>query len=278
MYFHLTARVHGICLTDIHIAALLWEGLRRAFREALAAVLMPNHPHLIVGTQDGAAARHLLAAVLSGVTRYCLRRPGLGNPSWDVAPLEPPIPDRLHLARDIRYVLLNPCRAGLVSDPLEWLWTTHRDVVGAIVDPWVTAPRLAAALGRPRAGFLQEHHAYVSGDPSVCVAGTPLPKPVLRTMPTSVGLAHVQAAALAATRAPAEELRHRSLARRLLVQIAAEHGWRRPVMLGRMCGIARQSVHRLFGRPLTRAAIEPARLCLGDKRLMRPYLKAEVAP
>jgi hypothetical protein len=273
MYFHhLTARVRGVCLTDLRVAPVLWGGLRRAFPETLASLLMPTHPHLIVGAPDELAPRRRLAAVLSGMTRYCRNQPDLGNPTWEVAPAEPPIADRQHLARDIRYVLLNPCRAGLVADPLEWLWSTHRDVIGAIVDPWVTASRLAAALGRPRKSFAAELHRYVSGDPSVRVEGTPLPTPALPTVPARVGLAQVRAAALAATRSAPEELLRRSLARRLLIQLAAAYGWRRPQALSRICGVARQSVHRLLDTLLERAVMEPAALCLGDERLMRPYL------
>lgn len=271
MFFHLTARVRGINLTRIEIAPVLWAGLRRAFADALAALLMPTHPHLIVGAKDGTRLKHRLAAVLSGVTRYCRCR-GLGNPCWEVAPLEPPMSDREYLGRAVRYVLLNPCRAGLVADPLEWLWTTHRDVVGAVVDPWVTAARLAASLGRVRARFVEEHHAYVSGDPSVCVAGTPMPRRATPSQPTGVGLAQVRAAALAATRSSPDELRRQSLARRLLIQLAKENGWSRPQLLGRLCGLARQSVHRLLNVPLERTVMDPALLCLGDARLMHPYL------
>lgn len=32
-------------------------------------------------------------------------------------------------------------------------WSTHRDVVGAITDPWIDATRLAHALGRPPRRF-----------------------------------------------------------------------------------------------------------------------------
>ena len=74
----------------------------------------------------------------------------------------------------MRYTVLNPSRAGIVDDPLSWPWSTHRDVVGAIADPWVTAERLGAALGS-RMASAQDIHAYVSGDPSVAIAGTPFP-------------------------------------------------------------------------------------------------------
>jgi hypothetical protein len=273
MYLHLTARVRGVCLTDFRIAPVLWGGLRRAFPDALASLVMPNHPHLIAGASDEMAPRRRLAAVLSGVTRYCRNQPDLGTPTWEVAPVGPPIADRQHLERDIRYVLLNPCRAGLVVDPLEWLWSTHRDVMGAVVDPWVTASRLAAALGRRRNGFAAELHRYVSSDPSVRVEGTPPPTPAVPAAPPRVGLAQVRAAALAATRAAPAELGRRSLTRRLLIQLAAAYGWRRPQALSRLCGVARQTIHRLLDTRLAPAVMDPAALCLGDERLLRPYLE-----
>jgi hypothetical protein len=42
------------------------------------------------------------------------------------------------LARQVRYIVLNPCRDRIVGDPLSWMWSTQRDVMGATVQPWVT--------------------------------------------------------------------------------------------------------------------------------------------
>jgi len=272
MFFHLTATAYGVSLVQPKVAAALWDSLRRVFPTALAAVIMPDHPHVIVDTDQAAAARRCLAAAASGVARRVGTQPDGSVLRWDVAPLRPPIPNRLHLARDIRYVLLNPCRAGLVADPLEWYWTTHRDVVGAVADPWVTVPHLAAALGRPAAGFARGHHAYVSADSSVRVSGTPLPRTARESSPTSVGLAQLCAAAVAATRSFPESLRRRSTARRLLVQLARRNGWYRPAALAELCGVTRQSIHRLLSEPLAPAAMAAGAMCLGDERLLRPFL------
>ena len=170
MNLHLTARRPPWTSLDRSQAAWLWAGLRRVAPTAHACVLMPDHLHLIAPVTDLDAARERLARTLQGFTRV------FGGEGWTAARGVREIPDPRHLSRQVRYVVLNPCRSGLVRDPLEWLWTTHRDVVGAVVDPWVTADALADALERPRAGFTEKHHEYVSADPSVAVGGTPAPR------------------------------------------------------------------------------------------------------
>jgi hypothetical protein len=52
---------------------------------------------------------------------------------------------------------------------------THRDAVGAIVDPWVTAAVIAEAAGIDTMDPVAWLHKYVSSDPHVAVAGTPSP-------------------------------------------------------------------------------------------------------
>lgn len=90
-------------------------------------------------------------------------------------PVETPgvLTDREKIQRNIRYVILNPVRAGLVDDPLSWPWSTHRDFVGAVVDPWVDEERIRAVLRMDRPGFKTWMHAYVASDDSVTVPRPP---------------------------------------------------------------------------------------------------------
>ena len=60
--------------------------------------------------------------------------------------------DAAHLRRQGLSDARNAAGHGYVSDPLSWPWTTHRDMLGAVVEPWVTADALAEALGAPRRG------------------------------------------------------------------------------------------------------------------------------
>ena len=242
---HLTARaVHGFPLSDPRIARSLWSALRRSFPDTLACCLMGNHLHLLC---PGEADR-----VVRALRRVLAARPGV----WLVSAPKALPPTRDKIRRELRYILLNPCRAALTDDPLAWSWSTHRDVLGVVLDPWVPAERLAW-LGSPA-----ELHAYVSADPSVSVQGTPPPRFEGDGWPVPLGW--VAEAALSSTRSPVSTLRRRSLARRVFLQLARVEGWDRPRELAPLCGIDRRSVHRAWGAP---EVWRPARRALHDSRL-----------
>src|SRR5512143_2269317 len=150
-------------------ARWLWRHLRHSFPRVAAVCLMPDHVHLIAYTTDPRLDRLRFAKVLGALSRIARSKP-----TWLTA-TPSKVGDAKHLARQIRYVHLNPSRAGLADDPLEWPWSTHRGVVGAEVSPWARADDLARALERPRAGFETWFHAYVSADPSVSPNGSAFP-------------------------------------------------------------------------------------------------------
>ena len=202
---------------------------------------MANHFHLVIPVEEG--ARERLGALLGNLRGWPYRPPGCELAA-----------DRVKVRRDVRYAVLNPCRAGLCGDPLEWLWSTHRELVGGVRDPWVDVEALR------RLGVT---HRYVSGDPSVAVTGTP--SPVAARLGWDHGLGRIAAAAMAACRATPAHLRRRTEARTVFLQLAARNGWRRASMLARSCDIQRAAVHRAWAREdVTREA----QLCLGDDRLL----------
>src|SRR4029079_19605071 len=121
MHYHLVARTwNGVpAFRSTHDAWRLWGGLREAWPNALAACLMPNHAHLIVEAEPS-ELRITTGRYLAGFKRYRnLRR------LWAPVPEPEPIRDSKRLSRQFRYVILNPCRAGLVADPLCWSWSTY---------------------------------------------------------------------------------------------------------------------------------------------------------
>jgi hypothetical protein len=210
------------------------------------------------------------------VVAALFRRPSSHNqsraaPRWEPVPPPEVIRDAGKLSRQVRYVALNPCRAKLVRDPLEWEWSTHRDVIGAVASPWVSPAALAAALrarARRPAEFAAAWHAYVSGDPTCAVAGTPPPRPARPSDLPTMPLGRITAAAAAATRAPVSAVRERTLTRRLFVHLAERQGWRDAATLARACGTSTEAVRQL--RASSAEALLPAgELCLGDDRLLR---------
>ncbi|NUO50784.1 MAG: hypothetical protein HOV80_18180 [Polyangiaceae bacterium] len=257
---HLTARSapRRIDCSTREIASWLWPRLREAFPRALAAVVMPDHVHIVTPFADRTLVD--LARVLGN----CARGPaGVNALRWMPADAPSRFDDPIKIARNVRYVALNPVRAGLVSDPLSWLWSTHRDVVGATVDPWVTEERLAAALGWSHRHLAEDWHAYVTKD-----AGAP-PTPPPRAFEADVGeapLSWIATAASSATRSELRDISRRSRARTLFLALSRRAGWRSPSLVAARCNITERAVRKAWAHPPP-AGLDAALLCLGDSRL-----------
>ncbi|HEX2764356.1 MAG TPA: transposase [Allosphingosinicella sp.] len=100
--------------------------------------LMPNHVHLILVP----ARADSLAAALSPAHRLYTweinRREGWTGTLWQGRFSSFPL-DEAHLFACLRYVELNPVRAGLVGRPEDWPWSSARGHLGLAPDPLVDA-------------------------------------------------------------------------------------------------------------------------------------------
>ena len=106
--------------------------------------LMPNHVHLVLvpARADGLAAA--LAPVHRHYTWAINQREGWRGFLWQSRFASAPM-DEAHLHACLRYVELNPVRAGLVERPEQWRWSSARAHLGLAADG-ITA--LAAAHAR----------------------------------------------------------------------------------------------------------------------------------
>lgn len=129
--------------TYIHLAAL------QASRHALkiwAYCLMPNHAHLIVvpATRDGLSRP--LGEAHRRFAELPNRRKGWTGHLWQARFDSFPMEER-HLLAAVRYVLLNPVRAGLVKTATAWPYSSARaQVLGRpdkLVDVRPVARRVA---------------------------------------------------------------------------------------------------------------------------------------
>lgn len=238
--FHLVARTRKRALlwTTWLEGRALWDRVLRVSPGRVALVLMPDHVHLI----HPADIRLELAQALAGHTR------SLGRSL--LAPLPParPLEDAQKVRRNIRYVHLNPCRARLCSDPLEWPFSTHRDACGLMVDA-------AVRTRSDPLGF----HRYVSGDPTVSVAGTDLPGDTTALCTPEA----VLGATSAVLRAPLARFRHRGPARQLYLAAARELGDATTEHIAHLVGTHRTAVRRASA---PRASVQKVRRVLGDSR------------
>ncbi len=184
---------------------------------------------------------------------------------WQLIPPPAPIPDGHHLHRQVRYIALNPCRKGLCQDPLEWQWSTYRDLFGASAYLPQNSGSLASALGRSNEKFLPWLHKYVSEDSSVKVTGTSLPKLSKLNRFQSLQM-NLLAAASALNEHPNTVKNRGSILRRLFIHFGYKNGWkRRPELLAELCQTSPRSIHRILKEPTPQGLAE-AQVCLSDAR------------
>ncbi len=259
-WIHVTFRTAGHRdLLEPEHASWLWRGLERSFPGTLAACLMPNHAHLIVPVSPTIPRR--VGALLGRFTRRFRDQPQ----AWQPVRLREPIADRQKLRYQFRYVALNGCRADLVDDPLVSLYSTYRDVMGAVARPWVAVDRVADAFGWPRRGFEEWLHTFVSSDPSCRVGGTPLPA---ANVPTAPSLDVVWAAVAAALRVDPVRVGSTPAARDLFIQVAARLGWSNSSQLATLVGCSRRTVHRARRRVADERAVGATLRCIAEPRFL----------
>lgn len=134
--FQVTTR--GVFEVDVYLDTadrvrflrLLAANARRCSWRVEAFCLMTTHYHLVVAT----AVERLPAGMqrLNGdYARTFNKRHGRRGHLWSERYSSWVIEDGPHLENTIRYVLLNPVRAGLCQDPEDWpwSWSTHGNTV-----------------------------------------------------------------------------------------------------------------------------------------------------
>ncbi|MCC7441279.1 MAG: hypothetical protein IT285_06590 [Bdellovibrionales bacterium] len=238
-----------------------WRRLRLTFPDSAACILMPNHLHLLTEGDP-----HALTRTLGRTLGALVRRNGVARDVWETVPEPRAIPNAAHLLRQIRYVHLNPCRARLTGDPLAWEWSTHRDWIGAVLNPWPDARRWCGVLKWNPGEAPERLHRYVSADPSVSVSGSRFPV-VQGSGSRDFGLAQVAEAVRLAARSPGGGHRARGLPRRWFIDAARELTLHCDAEIARFAGAHRSQLSRAACRPLPPRARRALELVLGDARL-----------
>ena len=116
--------------------------------KVFAFCLMPNHFHLVLQAEAPQALSTFMQWwMTSHVRRYHHYHETHGH-IWQGRFKSFPVQEDVHLLTVIRYVLLNPVRAGLVHQVDEWPWSSHKH-------PYLTDP-LPIALPRDWERWLEE--------------------------------------------------------------------------------------------------------------------------
>lgn len=131
---------------------LRWLALLREYsvqhRVAIHAyVLMDNHIHLLVTSEDAEGVPKMMQAIGRRYARYFNDTHDRSGTLWEGRYRSTLIESQSYLLRCMVYIDFNPVRTGLVAQPLDYPWSSHGHYVGARVDKSITSHSLIWALG-----------------------------------------------------------------------------------------------------------------------------------
>jgi putative transposase len=118
--------------------------------EVHAYVLMTNHVHLLVTphTEDGIGK--VMQALGRHYVQYYNYRYQRTGTLWEGRYKATLIDTERYLLTCMRYIELNPVRAGMVAHPSNYPWSSHRHMALGQADALLTAHDLYRRLGRTR--------------------------------------------------------------------------------------------------------------------------------
>jgi REP element-mobilizing transposase RayT len=150
--------------------ALLGGVCRRYNWRCHAYCEMTNHYHLVVETPKANLSQGMRQ--LNGVyTQQFNRRHALVGHLFQGRFKAILVERDAYLLALARYVVLNPVRAGMVSDAAAWEWSSYRAMVGAAPVPsWLETDWMLGQFGSAPSGASAQYAAFVAegiGQPSV---------------------------------------------------------------------------------------------------------------
>ncbi len=120
-----------------------------------AYCLMPNHVHLVVVPDSEEGLSHAIAEAHRSYTRRVNLREGWQGHLWQ-GRFSSFVMDDEHTLRAMRYIELNPVKAGLASSPEEYPWSSARAHLMGQDDLLVSV--------QPILGYVGDWQAYLALD------------------------------------------------------------------------------------------------------------------
>jgi putative transposase len=103
----------------------LAESAEKYLCEIHAYVLMTNHVHLLVTPKDKFAVSQMMQALGRRYVYYVNHRYGRSGTLWEGRYRSSLVDSEAYLLACMRYIELNPVRAGMVAHPAEYQWSSY---------------------------------------------------------------------------------------------------------------------------------------------------------
>ncbi len=116
-----------VCEQDMAFYAdLLHEYSSKFLVEIHAWVFMTNHVHLLVTPLTKAAISHLMQSIGRRYVRYFNKEYHRSGTLWEGRFKSCLVQSDHYFLECQRYIELNPVRAGMVSDPADYIWSSYQ--------------------------------------------------------------------------------------------------------------------------------------------------------
>jgi putative transposase len=124
-----------------------------------AYVFMTNHVHLMVTPERATSTARMMQSIGRLYVQYFNARCGRTGTLWEGRYKAAIVDDEGYLLTCMRYVELNPVRAGMVMDPRDYPWSSHRaNALGEnddLVRPHPIYLRLGCMPGRRQQAYCE---------------------------------------------------------------------------------------------------------------------------
>ncbi len=127
---------------------LLVRAIRKHGLSVHAYVLMTNHVHLLLTPARKESAPKALQSIGRHYVQYFNRVRGRSGTLWEGRYRATVVDSERYLLTCMRYIELNPVRAGLVTHPQQYLWSSYRANALGAADAVVAPHELYARLGK----------------------------------------------------------------------------------------------------------------------------------
>jgi len=134
--YHVTHRCHdrdfllGKAVDRRQYMNLMWRARCEWDVSILSYILTSNHVHLLLSAPEIGELSGFMAHVSGGMARHYNRRKERAGSFWESRYRTTLVQDGVHLSRCLFYIEMNMVRAGVVSHPSKWGWSSFGELSG----------------------------------------------------------------------------------------------------------------------------------------------------